>query len=53
MGANPDFTNTNSWKNLKAVKNNRILDLNISDTQYNDPISLEKQRTVLFKQLDK
>ncbi|MCU5747004.1 ABC transporter substrate-binding protein [Staphylococcus sp. SQ8-PEA] len=53
MGEHPNFTNTNSWKNLKAVKHNKVLNLDISDTQYNDPISLERQRKILFKQLEK
>lgn len=50
-GGKPDFTKTDNWKNLNAVKNKRILEVDLSDTQYNDPISLEKQRKIILTQL--
>ncbi|MGV3042018.1 ABC transporter substrate-binding protein [Staphylococcus rostri] len=47
----PEFQNTNYWENLDAVKNNRVITLDVLDTQYNDPISLEKQRDIFYKAL--
>ncbi|QLK86836.1 ABC transporter substrate-binding protein [Staphylococcus sp. 17KM0847] len=49
--ATPEFQNTNYWQNLEAVKNHRIITLNVLDTQYNDPISLEKQRDIFYEAL--
>ncbi|MCU5746950.1 ABC transporter substrate-binding protein [Staphylococcus sp. SQ8-PEA] len=51
MGQKPPFTQKENWKNLKTVKNGHVIDLNVQDTQYNDPISLEKQRKIIFDQL--
>lgn len=53
MGETPQFTQTTNWKNLDAVKNNHVIKLDLQQTQYNDPISLEKQREVILKQLIK
>ncbi|SCU37076.1 iron-siderophores ABC transporter periplasmic protein [Staphylococcus xylosus] len=50
-GQEPAFTTTNNWKNLDAVKNRNVLKIDVTDTQYNDPISLEKQREELINQL--
>lgn len=47
----PSFENTNYWQNLDAVKNHRVIEFDVSETQYNDPISLEKQREIFFKTL--
>ncbi len=51
MGETPQFTQTTNWKNLDAVKNNHVIELDLQQTQYNDPISLEKQREIILKQL--
>ena len=51
MGKDPEFTKTNTWKNLKAVKEGHVIRLDMNDTQYNDPLSLEKQRKQILKQL--
>ncbi|MEX6014757.1 ABC transporter substrate-binding protein [Mammaliicoccus sciuri] len=51
MGETPQFTKTNNWKNLKAVKEGHVITLDASNTAYNDPISLEKQREIILKQL--
>ncbi|MCY1573210.1 ABC transporter substrate-binding protein [Staphylococcus pettenkoferi] len=47
----PSFENTNYWQNLDAVKNHRVIEFDVSETQYNDPISLEKQREIFYKAL--
>ena len=47
----PEFENSNYWKSIPAVKNNNVIKLNASDTQFNDPISLEAQRDIIYKQL--
>ncbi|SCS80741.1 ABC transporter substrate-binding protein [Staphylococcus caeli] len=46
-----DFESTNYWKNLPAVKNNNVIKFDVSETQYNDPISLEKQRDIFYNAL--
>ncbi|WP_436854575.1 ABC transporter substrate-binding protein [Staphylococcus caeli] len=46
-----DFESTNYWKNLPAVKNDDVIKLDVSETQYNDPISLEKQRDIFYNAL--
>ena len=51
MGEEPEFTKTNNWKNLNAVKQGHIIKLDATETAYNDPISLEKQRKIILKQL--
>lgn len=51
MGEKPEFTQKDNWKNLDAVKKDHVINLDLQDTQYNDPISLEKQREIIFKQL--
>lgn len=33
--------NTETWKNLPAVKNNRVIELNTNAITYSDPITLE------------
>lgn len=48
-----DFENTNFWKNLSAVQKDHVIRYDVNDTQYNDPISLEKQRDIFFKELKK
>lgn len=51
MGEKPPFTQKANWKNLDAVKKGHVINLDLQDTQYNDPISLEKQRKIILKQL--
>ncbi|MEN2383458.1 hypothetical protein [Staphylococcus warneri] len=51
MGEESEFTETNNWKNLNAVKKGHIIKLDATDTAYNDPISLEKQRKIILRQL--
>jgi iron complex transport system substrate-binding protein len=50
-GKDPEFTKTKNWQNLKAVKEGHVIRLDMNDTQYNDPLSLEKQRNQILKQL--
>lgn len=50
-GEKPPFTQKENWKNLKAVKEDHVINLDLQDTQYNDPISIEKQRKIIFNQL--
>lgn len=50
-GEKPAFTKTNNWKNLNAVQKGHVITLDASDTSYNDPISLEKQRKIILSQL--
>lgn len=42
---NPDvdnsFTETDLWKNMPAVKNNRVFEINSKSSTYSDPITLE------------
>lgn len=51
LGEKPPFTEKENWKNIEAVKNGRVINLDLEDTQYNDPISLEKQRKIIYQQL--
>ncbi|TDM12782.1 iron-hydroxamate ABC transporter substrate-binding protein [Macrococcus lamae] len=44
---------SNVWKNLDAVKNDRVIQYDSEDFWFNDPISLEHQREVLKKELMK
>lgn len=48
-----EFENTNTWKNLPAVQKDHVIRFNVEDTQYNDPISLEKQHKIFYKALKK
>jgi len=36
-----DFLNTETWKNLPAVKNNRVIEINMKASTYSDPITLD------------
>ena len=45
----PQFQQTANWKNLPAVKKHHVITFDVSETQYNDPISLEKQRDIFYK----
>ncbi len=50
-GERPPFIQKENWKNLEAVKKGHVINLDVQDTQYNDPISLEKQRAIILDQL--
>ncbi|MBA8779793.1 ABC transporter substrate-binding protein [Staphylococcus schleiferi subsp. coagulans] len=50
-GERPPFTQKENWRNLEAVKKGHVIGLDVQDTQYNDPISLEKQRAIILDQL--
>lgn len=41
------FLNTSSWKNIPAVKNNRVIEINSKEATYSDPITLEYLLNVL------
>ncbi|MGY0685335.1 hypothetical protein ACW7DJ_12115 [Mammaliicoccus sciuri] len=43
------FEDTNVWANTEAKKNDHVVKFDVSETQYNDPISLEKQREIFLK----
>ncbi|PHK50339.1 ABC transporter substrate-binding protein [Staphylococcus edaphicus] len=47
----PDFENRNYWNNLTAVKNKHVIKFDVTETQYNDPLSLEKQRDIFYNAL--
>lgn len=47
----PQFEQTQFWKSLNAVKKHRVIKFDVSETQYNDPISLERQRDIFYKAL--
>ncbi|UBH08728.1 ABC transporter substrate-binding protein [Macrococcus armenti] len=44
-------TESSLWKNMDAVKNNRLVEYDAEDFWFNDPISLEHQRKVLKEKL--
>ncbi|WP_415426353.1 ABC transporter substrate-binding protein [Staphylococcus borealis] len=48
-----EFENKDTWKNLAAVQKGHVIKFNVKDTQYNDPISLEKQHEIFYKALKK
>ncbi|GGI40915.1 iron-hydroxamate ABC transporter substrate-binding protein [Mammaliicoccus stepanovicii] len=47
----PEFMNTESWKSIPAVKNNRVIEVDAQTFWYNDPFSLEVQRKYLKEKL--
>ncbi|WP_025027882.1 iron-hydroxamate ABC transporter substrate-binding protein [Caldalkalibacillus mannanilyticus] len=38
---NSSFLETDTWKNIPAVKNNRVIEINTKSSTYSDPITLE------------
>lgn len=44
-------TESKVWKNMDAVKNNKVVQYDAEDFWFNDPISLEHQRKVLKEAL--
>ncbi|WP_241154365.1 iron-hydroxamate ABC transporter substrate-binding protein [Staphylospora marina] len=48
---NNAFMETNVWKNLPAVKNNRVIEFDSKSFYFNDPISLEKELEIIVKEL--
>nr|WP_263314933.1 ABC transporter substrate-binding protein [Mammaliicoccus sp. Marseille-Q6498] len=49
--AKPEFTKTESWKSIPAVKNDKVIEMDAQTFWYNDPYSLEIQRKYLKEQL--
>lgn len=47
--ADNSFQNTDTYKNIPAVKNNRVFELNAKESTFSDPITLEDQLE-FFKQ---
>lgn len=45
--AKPEFTKTESWKSIPAVKNDKVIEIDAQTFWYNDPYSLEMQRKYL------
>ncbi|MFD2831013.1 ABC transporter substrate-binding protein [Corticicoccus populi] len=52
-GSEPsEIVETAVWKNAEAVQNEHVITLDMAESRYNDPISLEYQRGVINEQLD-
>lgn len=49
--SNNTFMETDVWKNLPAVKNNRVIKFDSDSFYFNDPISLEKELTFIVNEL--
>lgn len=47
----PEFINTESYKSIPAVKNDKVIEIDAQTFWYNDPYSLEVQREFLKKEL--
>lgn len=47
----PEFTKTEAWKSIPAVKNDKVIEIDAETFWYNDPYSLEMQREYLKEQL--
>lgn len=45
--AKPEFTKTEAWKAIPAVKNDHVIEIDAQTFWYNDPYSLEVQRKYL------
>jgi len=54
-GNNPDtsFMESDVWKNIPAVKENRVIPFDSKSFYFNDPISLEKELDYIVEQLTK
>jgi len=54
-GNNPDtsFMESDVWKNIPAVKENRVISFDSKSFYFNDPISLEKELDYIVEQLTK
>lgn len=50
-GADNSFQETETYKNIPAVKNNRVIEVNAKEFYYNDPITLEYQLEVFIEGL--
>lgn len=49
--ANHSFQETDTYKNIPAVKNNRVFEVNAKEFYFNDPITLEYQLDFIKKSL--
>ncbi|WP_281890858.1 iron-hydroxamate ABC transporter substrate-binding protein [Paenibacillus sp. YYML68] len=49
--ADHSFQSTDTYKNIPAVKNNRVFEVNAKEFYYNDPLTLEYQLEVFKKSL--
>jgi len=50
---NNSFMDTDVWKNLLAVQNNRVIRFDSDSFSFNDPISLEKELDFIVEELTK
>lgn len=48
---NNTFMETDVWKNLPAVQNQRVIEFDSKSFYFNDPISLEKELEIIVKEL--
>lgn len=46
------ITDTSVWKNSETVQNDHVINIDMAESRYNDPISLEYQKGVIDEQLD-
>ncbi|WP_040984246.1 ABC transporter substrate-binding protein [Oceanobacillus jeddahense] len=51
-GEEAPITESAVWENIEGVQEDRVIELNLAVTRYNDPISLEAQRNMIKEQLD-
>lgn len=47
----PEFTKTEAWKAIPAVKNDKVIEIDAETFWYNDPYSLEVQRKYLKEEI--
>lgn len=47
------FTDTPLWNNLEAVKNDRVIPMDLTEVRFNDPLTLERQREIIVDGLEK
>lgn len=46
------FTDTPLWNNLEAVKNDRVIPMDLTEVRFNDPLTLERQREIIIDELE-
>lgn len=46
------FTDTPLWNNLEAVKNDRVISMDLTKVRFNDPLTLERQREIIVEGLE-
>lgn len=49
-GSNNDFLQSETWKNIPAVKNNHLIEINTEESTYSDPITLEHLLKIFTEQ---